>query len=72
MGEALGGLPNRTPIAIESVSTGRKTIIVKNDIGGGGGSVEGYTRAIDLYAPVAKWLAGADCNWTGLVRWHRL
>lgn len=72
MGSDLGGLPNGTKILIRSQATHRKTIIVKGDIGAGGGSVGELTRSIDLYAPLAKWLANASCSWTGVVEWARV
>lgn len=71
MGTALGDLPAGTAIQIRSPATHKITTIEKLDIGEGGGDVEGIPRRIDLYAPVAKWLANADCNWTGVVEWAR-
>lgn len=73
MGTALGNLPNHTRIRILYPRTHRKKTIMKRDIGGGGGPIEGVPRKIDLYAPAAEYLNGGQgCNWTGVVLWRRL
>jgi len=52
MGTALGGLPLH---AVRYAHRGRYTArSVKRDIGGGGGSVRGYTRGFDAHAPLAR------------------
>lgn len=71
-GTALGGLPHGTRIRIRDPHSGREATIVKRDIGAGGSNVGGYTRAIDLWSPVAEKVFHASCSWTGVVEWHRL
>lgn len=71
MGHNLGGLAHEQRIRILYPPTHRKTWIEKLDIGGGGNSVEGHTRGIDLYAPVAAWIANASCTWTGTILWRK-
>lgn len=71
MGSAMGSLPNKARVRILSPATHKKTWVTKEDIGGGGDPVQGYRRSIDLYAPVAQWIAGADCNWTGTIDWRK-
>lgn len=52
MGTALGGLPLH---AVRYAHHGRYSArSVKRDIGGGGGSVGGYTRGFDAHAPLAR------------------
>lgn len=72
MGAYMGGLPNKATIVVRDPASRRKHKLTKNDIGAGGNSVNGRTRAIDLYAPAAHYLAHAGCNWTGTVEWQRV
>lgn len=73
MGTALGNLPNHARIRILSPRTHRKKTVVKRDIGGGGGSVEGVRRGLDLWQPAADYINGGQgCNWTGKILWRRL
>ncbi|MGC9220887.1 MAG: hypothetical protein ACP5H2_05980 [Solirubrobacteraceae bacterium] len=65
---ALGGLPYGSPLAI---SVGDHTVIAyKEDIGLGGGPVDGYRRVIDLWWRLAQALGipYAHGRWAGLVR----
>lgn len=68
-GSALGGLPYMAKVEFKTAD-GRILVAYKRDIGGGGGSVGGYTRSFDLYQPFASKLAGAGCNWTGVVTYR--
>lgn len=58
-GFALGGLPYKQKLRISF--RGRTVTAVKRDIGGGGSSVFGYTRAIDLWHETA-----AKLHFTGI------
>lgn len=70
MGSDMGGLPNKAKIIVRDPRSHRKHKLTKNDIGSGGGSVNGHVRAIDLYAPAAHYIAHASCSWTGTVEWQ--
>ncbi len=65
---ALGGLAYGTPLQI---SAGRRTVIAyKQDIGLGGGPIDGRPRAIDLWWQLARSLGIPydDGRWSGTVR----
>jgi hypothetical protein len=65
---ALGGLPYGTPLEI---SAGRHTAVAyKEDIGLGGGPIDGHARAIDLWWRFARSLGipYEDGRWSGTVR----
>lgn len=64
---SLGGLPYGTPLQI---SAGRRTIVAyKEDIGLGGGPIDGRPRAIDLWWQLARSLGipYEDGRWSGTV-----
>lgn len=52
MGTALGGLPLHAVRFAHHIGYTARS--VKRDIGGGGGSVGGYTRGFDAHAPLAR------------------
>jgi len=54
MGKALGNLPNGTKVEIDY--NGKKIIAIKEDIGTGGGDVNGHKRAVDLWWQTANLL----------------
>jgi hypothetical protein len=68
---ALGGLPYGTPLRITWGA--HSTIAYKRDIGLGGGPIDGYPRAIDLWWQLAGGLGipYEDGLWSGPVRIER-
>lgn len=58
MGKALGGLKNGDKIQI--TYKGNSIIASREDIGGGGGDVDGKTRAVDLWWESARLLGFKD------------
>ncbi len=54
LGKAMGGLPNGAKIEVSY--KGKSIIAERADIGGGGGSVDGKTRAVDLWWEAARLL----------------
>jgi hypothetical protein len=67
----LGGLPYGTPLRI--TWGGRSTIAYKQDIGLGGGPIDGYPRVIDLWWALAGHLGipYEDGRWSGPVKLER-
>ncbi len=65
---ALGGLPYGTPLEI--TAAGRSVIAYKEDIGLGGGPIDGHPRAIDLWWQLARSLGipYESGRWSGTVR----
>jgi hypothetical protein len=65
---ALGGLPYGTPLQI--TAAGRSVVAYKEDIGRGGGPIDGRPRAIDLWWQLARRLGipYEDGRWSGTVR----
>jgi cell wall-associated NlpC family hydrolase len=64
---ALGGLPYGTPLEI---TAGRRTVVAyKEDIGLGGGPIDGHPRVIDLWWQLARALGipYEDGRWSGTV-----
>jgi hypothetical protein len=64
---ALGGLPYGTPLQITAGS--RSAVAYKEDIGLGGGPIDGHPRAIDLWWRLARRLGipYEDGRWSGTV-----
>jgi hypothetical protein len=69
--DALGGLPYGTPLRI--TWGGRSTIAYKQDIGLGGGPIDGYPRVIDLWWQLAGQLGipYEQGRWSGPVKLQR-
>lgn len=65
---ALGGLPYGTPLQIRAGA--RSVVAYKEDIGLGGGPIDGRPRAIDLWWQLARSLGipYEDGRWSGIVR----
>lgn len=63
VGNALGGLPYLTKIRV--TINGKSHVLVKRDIGRGGGAVNGRPRAVDLHWNAARKF-GVGRNWSGV------
>lgn len=70
MGTAMGDLPYDAEVRVLDPTTHRRLWLHKLDIGGGGSSIAGVPREIDLYGPAAAYVANATCTWTGRILWR--
>ena len=68
MGKALGDIPDCTKLEIKFKDSGKTIIATKQDIGSGGGDVNGHKRAVDLWWQAANAL-GFNVG-TGVVTIH--
>lgn len=68
-GSAMGGLAYGTKIRV--LYRHRKITLRKRDCGGGGASVGGFARGLDLPCSSLARLRLGDCeNWTAVVQWR--
>lgn len=68
MGKALGDIPDCTKLEIKFKDSGKTIVATKQDIGAGGGDVNGHKRAVDLWWEAANAL-GFNVG-TGVVTIH--